>query len=96
MLVPAMAWNSSPWGPEAGPACCGEAPASTCTPGAVMSGLLTPRVCAGPPRELNEAMTSPCWVPVTPVVIVAISPVLAARKARSCVPCAYWMWVVGR
>src|SRR4029079_16797980 len=57
--VPAIAWNSSPCGPVAMSTDLGVWPARICTPGAVMSGLLTPSDWPGPPRELNEAITSP-------------------------------------
>ena len=75
MDVPAMAWNSSPFGPLATSTCSGDAPARIWTPGAVMSGLLTPSRWPAPPRELNEAITSLGWVPDTPAVMVASTPV---------------------
>ena len=48
-----------------------------------MSGLLTPSVWPGPPRELNDAMTSPFCAALTPAVMVAISPVWLPRNANS-------------
>ena len=74
----------------------GEAPARIWTPGAVMSGLLTPSVWPGPPRELNEAMTSACCDPLTPALIVAMTPVWAPRKASSATPAEFWTWLAGR
>ena len=94
--VPAIAWNSSPWGPPATPTCWGEAPARIWTPGAVMSGLLTPSGCCGPPRELNDAITSPCAEAVTPAVIVALTLVCEPMKLNRVVPWLNWMWLAGR
>ena len=95
-----MAWKSSPCGPSAtpsgGPTCWGLLPARIETPGAVMSGLLTPRLCPAPPRELNDAMTSPCPVPLMPWVIVAMTLVWPEMNATRAVPCANWMWLTGR
>ncbi len=58
----------------------GVMPARICTPGAVMSGLLTPSVWPGPPRELKAAMTSP-WLPVAwPCVKVAVTPLCDCQE----------------
>ena len=94
--VPAIAWNSSPWGPVSGSAESGVWPARIWTPGAVTSGLLTPSAEPGPPRELKDAMTSPRSRTGSPAVSVALTLALAARKASSAVPSANWMWLVGQ
>ena len=94
--VPAIDWNSSPCGPDGMPTWRGDAPARIWTPGAVMSGLLTPSDWAGPPRELNDAMTSPCWLPLTPSLRVAMTFVWLPMKASSVWPWSNWMWLAGR
>ena len=83
-----MAWNNWPGKPPSWVAGVGVCPARICTPGAVTSGLLMPRVCNGPPRELNDAITSPCAGAAAPCEKVAVTAGCAIRKALSCAPSA--------
>ena len=78
--VPAIAWYSWPFGPAGMSTGVGVFPASTWTPGAVMSGL---RKSPTGPRELNPAITSPVAGVNAPVAQVAVTPACAARKASS-------------
>ena len=88
MDVPAMAWNSSPCGPSATPAgggrCCGLAPARICTPGAVMSGLLTPRRLARPAaRAEGRHHVALGRLPSHPAVRVAVDVGVGREEGRA-------------
>ena len=86
MEVPWMDWKSSPGRPPLMSEGMGVCPARICTPGAVMSGLLTPRVWPGPPRELKAAITSGWTRVASPWVKVPITPVWLSMKSRSSWP----------
>src|SRR5580765_1258733 len=77
--VPAIAWNRLPGGPLSAVVWsgCGVMPASTCTPGAVMSGLIQSPVG---PRDEKEAITSGAAAAAVPCAHVAVTFVCVVTK----------------
>src|SRR4051794_628762 len=82
--VPAMAMNRLPVGPLSAVVWsgCGVVPASTCTPGAVTSGLIQ---SPSGPRDEKEAIMSACDGDGAPCAHVAITFVWPLTKASSAV-----------
>ena len=71
---------------------CGVQPASTCTPGAVTSGLIQSPVG---PRDENDAITSACAGVAVPCAQVAFTLVCGVTKAWS-EPPFHCVWMAGR